>query len=140
MLGVSGLLEQWYFYLGLAAASLTVYGLGREHAGRGWRWVTLKLFNSSLQATVQPVVAGVQTVEAGNAAQDARLDQMASSIEKILYELQPNGGGSIKDDVKALKGSVGELLENQKMVVLDVSTLKDQMAEHRGYHEGLSHQ
>jgi len=130
VVGSAGLLQQWYFYGGLAAATLTVIALGSEHVRRGFKWLGAKMVITSVTQSVEPVNHRLTDLEDELDSQDDRLDRIETMVQSILYEVKPNGGGSMKD-------AVNTLVKNQATIAEDVDRLKQDFAEHRGYHEGL---
>jgi len=72
---------------------------------------------------------------------DSKIDTIKEDIdnkfELILAQYRPNGGSSSKDQLNRLEAGVAELKHGQDTLHIRIDNIKEDFAEHKGYHKGL---
>jgi len=72
---------------------------------------------------------------------DKKIDDIKEDIdakfELILAQYRPNGGSSSKDQLNRLELGVAELKHGQDTLHIRIDNIKEDFAEHKGYHKGL---
>ena len=72
---------------------------------------------------------------------DNKIDDIKTDIdekfEQLLAQWRPNGGSSGKDQLNRLELGVAELKHGQDTLHIRIDNIKEDFAEHKGYHKGL---
>ena len=72
---------------------------------------------------------------------DKKIDDIKEDIdnkfELILAQYRPNGGSSSKDQLNRLETGVADLKRGQDVIHERIDGIKEDFAEHKGYHKGL---
>jgi len=72
---------------------------------------------------------------------DKKIDDIKTDIDEkfelILAQYRPNGGSSSKDQLNRLELGVAELKHGQDTLHVRIDNIKEDFAEHKGYHKGL---
>jgi chromosome segregation ATPase len=79
---------------------------------------------------------------------DAKIDQLENELKRsgsdmdakfelILAQYRPNGGSSNKDQMNRIEKTIAELKEGQDILHQRIDNIKQDFAEHKGYHKGL---
>lgn len=73
---------------------------------------------------------------------DKKLDDvkenMNENFKEILSQYKPNGGSSSKDQWNKIEKLVEDLKHGQDVLHERVDDIKEDFAEHKGYHKGLT--
>lgn len=132
--------ERWYVLFGFLVAGTTLASLGFRHIKRLSQW----LWSQLMSGTINPVTTRVKEVDhrvdeaSGRLARvEDSLDAITRMVEEVLHEMRPNSGSSIKDAINRLDPAVATIVQRQKQMADDVDELKEAVAEHRGFHDGL---
>ena len=68
---------------------------------------------------------------------DTIKEDIDSKFELILAQYRPNGGSSNKDQMNRLENGIHELKIGQDVLHTRIDNIKEDFAEHKGYHKGL---
>jgi gas vesicle protein len=73
---------------------------------------------------------------------DSKIDKLTEDLdekfEEILSQYRPNGGSTNKDQMNRIESRVEELKEGQDILHQRIDNIKEDFAEHKGYHKGLA--
>jgi vacuolar-type H+-ATPase subunit I/STV1 len=58
-------------------------------------------------------------------------------FELVLSQYRPNGGSSVKDQLNKLEKLIENLSTSQEVIHQRIDSIKEDFAEHKGYHQGL---
>ena len=64
-------------------------------------------------------------------------DEMNVHFKEILSQYKPNGGSSGKDQWNRMEVSLSDLQKGQNILHERIDDIKEDFAEHKGYHKGL---
>ena len=68
---------------------------------------------------------------------DEIIEAQGERFEEILAQYKPNGGSSVKDQMNRIERAVDELKTGQEKLNNRIDNIKEDFAEHKGYHKGL---
>jgi len=68
---------------------------------------------------------------------DEIIEAQGERFTEILAQYKPNGGSSVKDQMNRIERSVDDLKHGQDILNMRIDTIKEDFAEHKGYHKGL---
>lgn len=64
-------------------------------------------------------------------------EEIDGKFEQVLAQYRPNGGSSVKDQLNKLEKMVENLRDSQEVIHERIDGIKEDFAEHKGYHKGL---
>jgi hypothetical protein len=68
---------------------------------------------------------------------DEIIEAQAERFEEIMAQYKPNGGSSVKDQMNRIETAVEDLKHGQEKLNVRIDNIKEDFAEHKGYHRGL---
>ena len=68
---------------------------------------------------------------------DVIKEDIDDKFEQLLSQWRPNGGSSGKDQLNRMENGLTELKQGQDVLHTRIDTIKEDFAEHKGYHRGL---
>ena len=73
---------------------------------------------------------------------DDKIDSVKMEIDKkfdeVLSQYKPNGGSSSKDQWNKIERIAEDLRDGQNTLHSQIDTIKQDFAEHKGFHKGLN--
>jgi uncharacterized protein YukE len=68
---------------------------------------------------------------------DAIKEELKNNFEEMLAEWRPNSGSSSKDQMNRMEAGISDLKKGQDVIHERIDKIKEDFAEHKGYHRGL---
>ena len=68
---------------------------------------------------------------------DEILEAQTERFAEIMAQYKPNGGSSVKDQMNRIESSIDDLKKGQEKLHTRIDNIKEDFAEHKGYHKGL---
>jgi len=134
MLALAGWVNTWYVWTSIAACLIASLTFGLRHTGKISAWVVRRVGT----VATEPIHDEVDDIV-------ARMDKFESLLYSVHYQLHKNSGHSMYDDVQWIKQQTAGLVTKQADISVvvnelkdDVDELKTEVAEHRGFHQGLT--
>ena len=126
MLAVGSWIDNWYTWTSIVACLVTVAGFALHHFAKTSVWLAARVTTP----IIKPILNDVDSIKTS-------VGKLETLIESMHYQLHYNGGHSLRDQVRETHNIAISLDRQVDVLIEDVDQLKTEVAEHRGFHEGL---
>ena len=134
MIALSSWVNAWYIWTSIAACLIASLTFGLRHTGRISGWLVRRVG----KVATEPVKHEVDDMS-------HRMEKLEALLYGVHYQVHKNSGHSMYDDIQWIRQQTAGLVIRQADIGEAVSELKDdvdelktEVAEHRGYHQGLT--
>lgn len=69
---------------------------------------------------------------------DKKFNEMDLRFTEVLSQYKPNGGSSSKDQWNKIERIAEDLVDGQRTLHDQIDTIKQDFAEHKGFHKGIN--